>query len=181
MTKFTNRYNLPCVDAYLRLYGALLTEKFDELRFSNIPLEAINNSCKNAGERTLHTGRQKTTSSLPEVIEFLPLPDDENDYNDVIVKVANCIYISESQVGKMGFSNPELFAALSHELGHILYRTHPWTYDSEERADTLAAELGLGSQMISVIEKIIASRRFRYLTGALVQRIQFLQHLESVS
>ncbi|MCM1319546.1 MAG: hypothetical protein NC217_04120 [Muribaculaceae bacterium] len=150
MIKFENRYNLPAVDAFLRLYGELIEAKFAELQHP-IP--------------------------RPHIIEFLPLPDDENEYNDVVVRVSNRIYISEQQVGLMGFTEPELFAALCHELGHILYHTHPWAYDSEERADTLAAELGLGNQMISVIEKIIASRRFRNLTAALVHRIHFLQHL----
>lgn len=155
MTKFENRFKLPVVDAFLRMYEDVLTEKFNDR-----PITGADNG-----------------SHLPEVIKFLPLPDDENDYDDVVVKIANRIYISERQVGRMGFTYPELFAVLAHELGHILYHTHPWAYDSEERADSLAAELGLGSQMISVIEKIIASRRFRNLTSALVHRIHFLQHL----
>lgn len=154
MTVFLNRYKLPVVDAFLRLYGEALADKF-------------NLFAQYAGEGG---------TRLPEAIEFLPLPDDENEYEDVVVKISNRIYISERQVGRMGFTYPELFAALCHELGHILYRTHPWSGDSEERADTLAAELGLGTQMIAVIEKIIASRRFRHLTSSLVQRIHFLQH-----
>lgn len=136
----------------MRLYGDILTEKLSEQM-------AISDS------------------RLPEVIEFLPLADEDNEYGDVVVKISNRIYISSKHVGQMGFSEPELFAVLAHELGHILYHTHPWAYDAEERADTLAAELGLGSQMISALEKIIASRRFRHVTSALVRRIQFLQHL----
>lgn len=110
-------------------------------------------------------------------IEFRPLPDAENEYRDIVVRLGSRIYLSECEIGKLGLSDPEVFAAIAHELGHILYRTHPWAFDAEERADTLAAELGLGTQMIAVIEKILASRRFRHITSALVQRIQYLKHL----
>lgn len=113
----------------------------------------------------------------PGSVEFLYLPDDENEYGDVIVRLGNRIFLSEKEIGNLGLSGPEIFAALAHELGHILYHTHPWAFDSESRADTLAAELGLRDQMISVIEKIIYSRRFRNITSMLVQRIQFLKHL----
>lgn len=152
MQKFTNKYKLPEVDSFLRLYGNALTAKFIEMR------ELSDNE-----------------NDLPGVIEFVPLSDEENQYDDVVVKLGNRIYISKRMVGEMGFSYPELFAVLAHELGHILYRTNPWGFDAEERADSLSAELGLGHQMISVIEKIIASRKFRNVTSALVRRIQFLQ------
>lgn len=110
-------------------------------------------------------------------ITFRSLPDHENTYHDILVRLNREIYISQSEIGKLGLTAPEIFAALAHELGHILYNTHPWGYDAETRADTLAAELGLGSQMIAVIEKIIASRRYRQITSELVHRIQFLKHI----
>ena len=103
-------------------------------------------------------------------VEFLPLSDDENEYADILVRLGKRIYLSEREIGKLGLSSPEIFAALAHELGHIVYRTHPWHTDSESRADTLAARIGLRDQMIAVIEKIIASRRYRNLTSLLVQR-----------
>lgn len=152
MQNFKNSYKLPVVESFLRLYEDALVQKFDEMR-------------------ELATD----VKPLPDTIEFLPLDDAENEYDDVVVRLGNKIYISEKMTGQMGFSYPELFAVLAHELGHILYRTHPWGFDAEERADSLAAELGLATQMISVIEKIIASRRFHQITSALVRRIQFLQ------
>ena len=151
MQKFENRHKLPVVDSFLRLYGEDLEKRFNEMR-----------------------ELAEDVKPLPDIIEFLPLADAENEYDDVVVKLGNKIYISEKMTGQMEFSYPELFAVLAHELGHILYRTHPWGFDAEERADSLAAELGLGNQMISVIEKIIASRKFSHITSALVRRIQFL-------
>ena len=110
-------------------------------------------------------------------VEIFPLPDEENAYGDILVRLGKKVYISATQTGKLGLSIPELYAAIAHELGHIFYRTHPWAADAENRADTLAAEVGLGDQMIRVIEKIILSRRYSHITSNLVQRIQFLRHL----
>lgn len=110
-------------------------------------------------------------------IKFMPLDDADNEYRDIVVRLNKTIYLSEKEIGLLGLTPPEIFAAIAHELGHILYHTHHWAYDAEERADTLAAQLGLGPQMITVIEKIIASRRFRHITSLLVRRIQYLTHL----
>lgn len=107
-------------------------------------------------------------------ITLLPLPDGENEYDDIVVRLGNKIFLSEKQIGLLGLTQPEIYAAIAHELGHILYHTNPWVADSESRADTLAAELGLRDQMIAVIEKIILSRRYRHITSLLVQRINFL-------
>lgn len=103
------------------------------------------------------------------------LPDSENTYGDIMARINRDIYISEKECGRIGLSDTEILAAISHEVGHILYKAYSHLPDSEQRADTLAAELGLGSQMISVIEKIIDSRRFPMLTSLLVQRIQYLK------
>lgn len=111
------------------------------------------------------------------VIDFRALPDADNEYRDVAVRLNKTIYISVSEAGALGLTDPELFAAVSHEIGHIVYGMLPFGQDAESRADSLAAELGLGTQMISLIDKIIASRRFRNLTTQLVRRIQYLQHL----
>ncbi len=148
-----NSNNIPTVDSFLRLFGEIIVDKFTEIE-------------------NLHNSDRKFKD-----IEFLPLDDSENEYQDVVVRLGNRIYISDRMVGQMGFTPPELFAIFAHELGHILYNTHPWACDSESRADTLAAELGLGEQMISVLEKIISSRRFRQVTSDLVRRIQFLSHI----
>lgn len=110
-------------------------------------------------------------------VNFLPLPDRDNRYRDIIVRYRDSIYISGSEIGKLGLTEPEIFAALAHELGHIVYGMQPFGIDAETRADSFAAELGLADQMIMVIEKIILSKRFDGMISKLVQRIQFLQHL----
>lgn len=110
-------------------------------------------------------------------VTFLYLPDSENDFKDPIARLRNKIYLSKKEIGKMGFSIPEQFAAIAHEIGHIAYGTLPFGSDAETRADGFAAEIGLAEQMIGVIERIILSRRYREITSSLVQRIYFLQHL----
>lgn len=111
-------------------------------------------------------------------IEFRRLQQSDNDYHDMMGRVGNVVYYSEEEVGKIGLSDTETLAALAHEVGHIVYNTRGWQQDSEERADMFAAELGLGTQMIAALEKIVSSHRFGKLTSLLVRRIHFLQNLE---
>ncbi len=92
-------------------------------------------------------------------------------------RIGRTVYISDEEVGMIGLTDPEIFAALAHEVGHIVYHTHDWQPDCEQRADMLAAYLGLGSQMIAAIEKILDSRRFSKLTSLLIGRIHFLQNM----
>lgn len=101
----------------------------------------------------------------------------KNHYHDLMARINNDIFVSEKECGLIGLSEAEIFAALAHEIGHILYKADAFRPDSENIADQLAADLGLGSQMISVIEKIIESRRYPRLTSMLVQRIQYLGHI----
>lgn len=111
------------------------------------------------------------------IVVFKILHDSENDYRDIIARLGNTVYLSVSEVGELGLTDPEIFAALTHEIGHIMYGSQRFGIDAETRADSLAAELGLANQMISVIDKVIMSRRFPRLTSQLVCRIQYLQHL----
>lgn len=110
-------------------------------------------------------------------IQFRILKKEDNDYQDIMGRIGRTIYISPEEVGRIGLSDPEILAAIAHEIGHIVYHTHAWQSDCEQRADMLAAELGLGSQMISAIEKILQSRRYSKLTSLLVGRIHFLQNM----
>lgn len=106
-------------------------------------------------------------------IVFKLLPPGENDYRDIMGRIGKTVYFSKEEVGRIGLSDTEMLAALAHEVGHIVYNTKGWDTDCEQRADTLAADLGLGSQMISAIEKIIDSRRYNKLTSLLIGRIHF--------
>lgn len=110
-------------------------------------------------------------------IIFRRLSPSQNNYADIMGRIGNTIYISEEEVGRIGLTPPEILASLAHEIGHVVYSTRGWDLDCEQRADSLAADLGLGSQMISAIEKILDSRRFQKLTSSLVSRIHFLQNM----
>ena len=110
-------------------------------------------------------------------IEFRILREEENEFHDIMGRVGNTIYVSPKEVGLIGLSDVEMLAALAHEVGHIVYNTRGWDPDCEQRADMLAAELGLGAQMISAIEKILDSRRYNRLTAMLIGRIHFLQNM----
>ncbi|MDE6143261.1 MAG: hypothetical protein K2F94_04215 [Muribaculaceae bacterium] len=110
------------------------------------------------------------------VIEFRLLTDRDNDCQDIMGRIGNVVYFSEEEVSRIGLSDVEILASLAHEVGHIVYNTRNWDIDCEHRADMLAAEIGLGSQMISAIDKILKSRRYNKLTSKLIGRIHFLQN-----
>lgn len=111
-------------------------------------------------------------------IEFRLLKEKDNDYRDIMGRLGRVVYYSPEEVGNIGLSTPEILASLAHEVGHIVYGTCGWQPDCEQRADSFAAELGLGAQMISAIGKLLDSRRYPRLTRSLVDRIHFLQNME---
>lgn len=111
-------------------------------------------------------------------IDIRILPDDANEYKDIVARLGRNIYISPSQCGAIGLTNAEIMASIAHEIGHIMYGSMPFGFDAEFRADSLAFELGLGVQMMGAIDKIIASHRYRHITGQLVQRLQMLGSME---
>ena len=120
---------------------------------------------------------EKIASHYDGDVIFKSLPESENQYHDIMGRLGNTVYISEKEVGRLGLTPPEIFAVLAHEIGHMVYHTRGWDWDCEQRADSLAADLGLGNQMISALEKIIESRRYQKLTSLLVSRIHFLQNV----
>lgn len=120
---------------------------------------------------------EEIASHYTGVIEFRLLKDEDNEYHDIMGRVGNTIYFSPSEVDGIGLTDVEILASLAHEVGHIVYNTCSWEPDCEQRADMLAAELGLGAQMISALEKILDSRRFHRLTSMLIGRIHFLQNM----
>lgn len=110
-------------------------------------------------------------------IEFKRLRKSDNHYGDVMGRLGNVVYISPEEVGRLGLSDTEMLATIAHEIGHIVYSTCNWQPDCEERADSFAADLGLGTQMISAIEKILDSKRYEKLTRMLIGRIHYLQNM----
>lgn len=118
-----------------------------------------------------------TASHFTSPIEFKKLPEEENRYHDIMVSVGSTIYISIEESGQIGLSDTEMLAVIAHEIGHVVYGAHSWLPDCEQRADMMAAKLGLGSQMIAAIEKILDSRRYQKLTSSLIGRIHFLQNM----
>lgn len=120
---------------------------------------------------------EKLACNFERPIVFKRLNKTENRYHDIMARLGQTIYISEEEVGKLGLTDPEILAVIAHEIGHVIYSTNSWQPYCEERADSVAADLGLGKQMISAIEKIIESRKYPQLTSNLVARIHFLQNM----
>ena len=108
---------------------------------------------------------------------FRKLRAEDNDYKDIMARLGNEVYISEEEVAKFGFTEAEIYAAIAHELGHVVYATRGWDPDCEQRADSFSAELGLGESMINIIEKLIYCRRYPRQVSQFVARIHYLQNI----
>lgn len=80
---------------------------------------------------------------------------------EVAIETTNAgIIYNESLIRQLGLTESEQFAAIAHEIGHILYfflenkRDYPELQGEEIYADKLACEIGLAAEMLSTIEKL---------------------------
>lgn len=70
------------------------------------------------------------------------------------------IVICEPLIESIGFNETEQYAAIAHEIGHILYffldykERYPGSQGEEIFSDTIATRIGLSAGMLSVIDKL---------------------------
>lgn len=100
--------------------------------------------------------------------EGLPEVEIQNQFSAFFVNKENAaiettnagIIYNESLIRQLGLTESEQFAAIAHEIGHILYfflenkRDYPELQGEEIYADKLACEIGLSAEMLSTIEKL---------------------------
>lgn len=99
----------------------------------------------------------------------LPLIDiDDNDafayssdkQGDAISSTKAAIIFNESAIDRLGLTEEEQFAAIAHEIGHIIYRfsdnkaQFPKGQGEEIYSDGIAAEIGLAKPLLSLLEKL---------------------------
>lgn len=76
------------------------------------------------------------------------------------------IIFNQAVIEHLGLTEEEQYAAIAHEIGHIIYRfsslkeQYPGEQGQEIFADKVASEIGLRSQLLSVIQKLESSRWF---------------------
>lgn len=180
--KYVNNVHSPIYNEVLHLYiGECKTSMYLDIWIKWLNMKLINENkiaIVATFIRLYGDALGKLADHYDKPIVFRRLNITDNQYGDIMARIGNTIYVSEEEVGKMGLSDPEVLAALAHEVGHVIYATRGWDADCEQRADSVASDLGLGKQMISAIEKFIESRRYPRLTSLLVSRIHFLQNIE---
>ena len=70
------------------------------------------------------------------------------------------IIFNQAAIESLGLTEEEQYAAIAHEIGHIIYRfsdkkeQFPKGQGEEIFADSIAAEIGLANEILSVIEKM---------------------------
>ena len=102
----------------------------------------------------------------------LPMIDlDENDafacssdkQEDAISSTKAGIIFNKAAIDRLGLTEEEQFAAIAHEIGHIIYRfsslkdKYPGHQGQEVFADTVACEIGLTTQIRSLVSKMMSS------------------------
>ncbi len=89
------------------------------------------------------------------------------------------IVFSQSLIDKLDLTEPEQFAAIAHEVGHILYffLENKDSYPSEEvYADSVACRIGLKDSILSVIGKLIHCGMYQDLEHQLMIRKMFISN-----
>ena len=76
------------------------------------------------------------------------------------------IVFTQSLIDELELTESEQFAAIAHEIGHILYfyLENKDSYPCEEiYADSIACRIGLSNPTISIIDKLISSGKYQDL------------------
>ena len=110
-----------------------------------------------------------SSENLPEIEDIRNQPYEVfvNKENVAIETTNADIIHNESLIRQLGLTELEQFAAIAHEIGHILYfflenkRDYPGLQGKEIYADKIACEIGLAAEMLSTIEKLERSGIFR--------------------
>lgn len=134
-----NKTNLDFVDKYISKYQRTIEKKYPELSKQIIEIEIDKGNV------------------LPET-EPMAADDPKGiDTNDCVRILVNINYGGVTDNLSNRFNEEELFALLSHEIGHIVasYYGKASSDNAEEiYADSCARELGLGTFMIEAIKKM---------------------------
>lgn len=120
----------------------------------------------------------------------LPVIDlDENDafacssdrQEEAILSTKAGIIFNQAAIDNLELTEEEQYAAIAHEIGHIIYRffdkkeQFPKGQGEEIFADSIAAEIGLAEELLSLLEKMVSSGLFQDSVSRFGMRIKYLQ------
>lgn len=97
------------------------------------------------------------------------------------------IIINPTQIERLELTEEEQYAAIAHEIGHIIFRFsslkdhYSDTLGQEVFADLVACEIGLHQQLLTIIHKLINSGMYADTFSLLCDRISFIESLCKIS
>lgn len=92
------------------------------------------------------------------------------------------IVFTQSLIDELNLTESEKFAAIAHEIGHVLYfyLGNKNSYPSEEvYADSVACRIGLKDSILSVIDKLICCGKYQDLANQLEIRKMFISNADN--
>ena len=105
----------------------------------------------------------------------------KNDTPHAETTVAGLVF-TQSLIDELELTESEQFAAIAHEIGHILYfyLENKNSYPSEEvYADSVACRIGLKDSILSVIDKLICCGKYQDLANQLEIRKMFISNADN--
>lgn len=92
------------------------------------------------------------------------------------------VVFTQSLIDELNLTESEKFAAIAHEIGHVLYfyLENKNSYPSEEvYADSVACRIGLQDSILSVIDKLICCGKYQDLANQLEIRKMFISNADN--
>ena len=92
------------------------------------------------------------------------------------------IVFTQSLIDELDLTESEKFAAIAHEIGHILYfyLENKNSYPCEEvYADSVACRIGLKDSILSVIDKLICCGKYQDVANQLEIRKMFISNADN--
>lgn len=142
---FDNIIDSKIFDKFIQLYGDTLLEKYEGLR--HIKIQVHNVSTYKKLEPYLTLKIDDIDNSHFSCFMGESCYDEEKTFSGIVI---NERLVSE-------FTEEEQYAAIAHEIGHVIFHFFIDAGDSQQEffADAVAKELGLKESMMSVLNKLI--------------------------
>ena len=176
---FVDNTSLNIVKEYIQNYKSSIEKKHPELSKQTIEIETDNENV------------------LPKTEPMVTVIPEEIDSIHCVRILVNINYSGVTGNLNNRFNKEELFALLSHEIGHVVARINgKASSDNAEEvyADNCAFELGLGAPMIEAIKKMKEDYNYspnsyfnslpglnNYSTGEMDKRIVELEKLTTIT
>lgn len=151
-------------------------------RFCNLYGEALASICHLLSKFEINVLTTEEYCSLPDDVPFIssvenqPIASYIKKDGELAETTKAGIVFNHPVIIAIGLSEDELFAAIAHEIGHILYfffeykDSYPGPQGEEVYADEIACRLGLAPQMLSCLEKIEACGICPYSESIFIMR-----------